>query len=728
MRALPWLLCVAAIGCASDRYDSQSSRSTAEPDARKLDRPFEAELAAASSLLYYDAVVTFRDRAGLTRLDTLGRATNVLPRLPVARVVLSRDEIAQVTHWPEVRFVEPNRSLRLSNLEGRALTRVDEVNALGYDGDGIEVAIIDTGADGTHVDLDDNLRKNYEVVGDGVFDTSTGATYVSTTPDGIDVETAIVDAHQANGVAWNTDDYGHGTHVFGTIAGTGEASEGAQRGMAPAATVDSYSTSAGISLFFVVQAYDHIIGGVASGATDVRVVSNSWGTDGCELEPDSSVNLATWTAYQEGILSVFAYGNDGPSVATCNPYATAPYVLGIAATDKAKRMAGFSSRGVPDAGEDRELALANIIAYHAASADEQASWDPATRPLALLRPSISAPGVDIVSAQNPLHPMTLTLEPYGAASGTSMATPHVSGIVALIADAYESTHGARLSPIDIIRLLEVTADKAAMFGYDTHDTGAGFVDARAAVDRAVAGNIPAAVTANDLVVFDPSLLRVERTPIAGDVLVNSWQTNIGYDLYQIVVEPGTFKVGAEVAWGSDAERVYLTLYKPGVSATNTANAAATSAALLNFSTTNSIDYLFPEPGVWTLRVDGRLNIVATPYTGATYTAFKDNAQPSSTLAVDKTRVLGGETVAVTATVYDADLASDVTQATLVLRDRRGHVQAQWDRTAFTETDARTLSLSLPAVAMSGPAPWTLTLTGVDRAGARTVSQVLIGRR
>lgn len=723
-------LVLALSACASETPDTQtgSFESQGQPDARKLDRAFAAELAASTGLFYYDSVVTFRDRAGMARLATLGHPTNELSLLPITRVVLSADEIAEVTHWPEVRFVEPNRSLRLSNLEGRALTGADAVQELGFLGEGVEVAIIDTGADGAHDDLDDNMRRNFEVVGDGVFDTDLGQTYVSTTPDGTDVDTIVVDAHLANGAGWNTDDYGHGTHVFGTIAGTGDASEGAYRGMAPAATVDSYSTSAAISLFFVVQAYNHITESVTSNATDVRVVSNSWGSSGCVYDPDSSVNIATWTAYQAGILSVFAYGNDGPSADTCNPYATGPHVLGIAAADKAKKIAGFSSRGIPDVSDDREAALANLVDYHAASPAAQASWDHAARPLGLLRPSFSAPGVDIVSAQNPLHPMTLTLESYGAASGTSMATPHVSGIVALVVDAYESSHpGARLAPIDLIRLLEVTADKAVMFGYDTYETGAGFVDALAAVERAVAGDIPAAVSSGDLVILDESLLRVEGTPISGQVLANSWQTNVGHQVYDIVVPPGTFRVGAEVAWANDFERVYLTLYEPGV-APVPANATATSGALLNFATENSISYLLPEPGVWRVRVDGRVNLAATAYTGSTYTMFKDNAAPDAAITVSQTRIKPGDTVDVSATVSDADSVDDIADATLVLRDGRGKVKRTWTRDSFTVTDLRTLAIDVVAVEMTGKGPWTFTVSGVDQAGATAVAQAVIGRR
>lgn len=301
-------------------------------DPNKVDQEFYDELAADDGSLYYDVIVVFDDKANTSLLDSFSRDVKTFKVLPMARILLNKDEITEVTQWSEVAFVEPNRKLQTFNSEGRVLTRSEEVqNDLGYKGSGVEVAIIDTGADGTHLDLQDNMLYNWQVVGDFIGDKG----YISSTSDGIDVQTDVIDAHLEAGGPVNTDEYGHGTHVFGTIAGNGEESEGYYRGMAPEANVHSYSTSTGIFLVFTLEAYDHIMDQTQKGLADIRVVSNSWGSSGCEFEPFRSTNVATRLAYEQGILSVFAYGNSGPSPDTCNPYATAPYVLGIAATDKA---------------------------------------------------------------------------------------------------------------------------------------------------------------------------------------------------------------------------------------------------------------------------------------------------------------------------------------------------------------------------------------------------------
>lgn len=713
--ALPLLLPLSARGAA------------AAPDPAKLDAAFARELAAAAGSGYYDVVVVFRSADQVARLDSFGRPVKRFRVLPMGRVLLSRDEIAAVTAWPEVRFVAPNRPLRILNDDGRRMTRAEEVQTqLGFTGRGVHVAVVDTGADGLHPDLDDNLRHNWEVI--GTFGGPAG--YVSSTPDGIDVQTQVVDAHARLGVPVNTDEYGHGTHVIGTIAGTGEASDGLYRGMAPGAGVESYSTSAGIFLVFVLEAYDHIIARVRDGLADIRIVSNSWGSEGCAFDPFEPVNVATRIAFEHGILSVFAYGNSGPAPGTCNPYATAPYVLGIGATDKAYKLTGFSSRGRPDGNHDRDLALRNLAEYLAAGDEERRAWDFAARPIGLFRPSVVAPGQDVVSAQNPAHPMTLSGTSYGAASGTSMATPHVSGIAALILEAYAARHpGSRLTPLDLIRLIEVTADKDVMRGYDTHEVGAGFVDARAAVERALAGDIPAAVTLQDLVRYEPpATVRVERAEIAGSVLVDSWETDIGYQVHDIPVADGALRVRAEVTWASDLEKVYLSLYRPGSDVARD-QPAVTSAGLLDITNRRLIEsYPYPEPGTWKLRVDGRLNLVTTQYRGYWEVHYPDNAPPTAAVEASPDRIAGSGTIDIAAEVRDPDGVADLAAVTLVVLDGKGKVRGSWSTQHFQAVDATTLRLRVTGFALAGPAPWKVELTARDSRGHLAVAQDLVGRK
>jgi serine protease AprX len=694
-------------------------------DPHKMDQAFYDELAADDGSLYYDVVVVFRDKANTSLLDVFSRNLKTFKVLPMGRILLNKSEIADVTQWPEVLFVEPNRRLELFNDEGRVLTRTEEVQAnLGYNGTGVEVAIIDTGADGTHPDLDDNMLYNWQVIGDFIGDKG----YISLTSDGIDVQTDITDAHLEAGGPVNTDEYGHGTHVFGTIAGTGEASEGLYRGMAPSAKVHSYSTSSGIFLVFTLEAYDHIMDQVQKGLANIRVVSNSWGSSGCEFEPFRSTHVATRLAYELGILSVFAYGNSGPSPDTCNPYATAPYVLGIAATDKSYKITGFSSRGKLDGNYDREAALKNLYDFLTATSEEQQSWDYNTKPIGLYRPSVAAPGQDIVSSQNPVHPMTLSGTNYGSASGTSMATPHVSGIMALILEAYNVNHpDNELTPIDLIRLTEVSANKDVMFGFDTHDTGAGFVDAYAAVERAVNDDIPLAVTKDNLVSYEPPpSIKIKSDIYSGTVLVDSFQTDIGYGVHEIPVEEGALKVYADVSWATELEKVYISLYAPGLDVVKD-EPTVISAGLLDITNKRFVEFNFPESGVWKVRIDGRVNI-ATDYEGKWEVHYPDNAYPTGSVNATPDLIEGNEPIDISAQVTDPDGVTDLVNVTLVVRTGTGKVIGSWSKSDFALVDEKTLEFVVTNFDLTGKAPWTVELKAEDSAGHKIFDEDFIGRK
>ncbi|WP_407663077.1 S8 family serine peptidase [Micromonospora radicis] len=280
----------------------------------------------------------------------------------------------------------------------------------GLTGQGIRVAVLDTGVDAEHPDL----------VG------------------------RIADAVNFSEDEDPGDTVGHGTHVASTIAGSGAASGGRNRGVAPDATL--YSGK-------VCEDYgcseSAILAGMQWAAVDKRahVINMSLGGyDEPGIDPlEEAVDRLT---KQTGALFVVAAGNDG-GAGTVNSPASADAALAVGAVDRTDNLADFSSRG-PRAGDGGP------------------------------KPDITAPGVDILAARSK---GTLSEYPggddYVVLSGTSMATPHVAGAAALLAQQHGELPAEQLKA-----LLMASAKPDAQ--QTVFEAGAGRVDlARAITQRVV---------------------------------------------------------------------------------------------------------------------------------------------------------------------------------------------------------------------------------------------------
>jgi serine protease AprX len=264
----------------------------------------------------------------------------------------------------------------------------------------------------------------------------------------------------------NTDiSSGHGTHCAGTVGGSGAQSGGLYRGVATGADLIGYGSGAVISILDAVGGYDYAISHKNSFAAPIKVISNSWGSSGA-FDPTDPVSLASYEAYKNGIVSVFAAGNDGPGANTHNPYAQAPWVISVGAGNKDGTLADFSSRGNP--GETAQFTM-----------PDGQSWTYVNEP------TLVATGVDIVSTRALTGALPLLaaqkdaslgarLPYYTHMSGTSMATPHVAGIVALLFEAKPS-----LKPLEVKQILSQTANPMA--GRQRFEVGSGHVDAYEAV-------------------------------------------------------------------------------------------------------------------------------------------------------------------------------------------------------------------------------------------------------
>ncbi|GAB4425903.1 MAG: hypothetical protein Kow0031_05610 [Anaerolineae bacterium] len=219
------------------------------------------------------------------------------------------------------------------------------------------------------------------------------------------------------------DDGQHGTHTMGTILG--DDGSGNQVGMAPGAQwigcrnmrrgLGNPASYTGCMEFFLAP---YPLGGNPFTDGDVtlapHVINNSWGCPDIEGCDDTVLEPATAALRAAGIMMVVSAGNDGPGCQTVmEPPARYDNVFSVGATDSLGQITGFSSRGpVPDS-------------------------DP------LLKPDIAAPGANIRSS--------IPGGGYGLADGTSMAGPHVAGLVALLWSANPALIGNIDATEQIIR-------------------------------------------------------------------------------------------------------------------------------------------------------------------------------------------------------------------------------------------------------------------------------------
>lgn len=384
----------------------------------------------------FNGPLTFLQRQSLLNVVTRGQ---LLQRLPMALLEVTPAQAALVRALPGVRALYLDKELSYAMHESVTVIGADAVwNDLGYDGAGVTVAVVDSGIDGLHPDLSGagKVRANVKIVG----------------------QSDLLPNFYLPVPLPNSDTTsGHGTHVAGTVAGTGAASGGYYRGVAPGAELVGVGTGDAIFIFTALAAFDWVLANRQQYSIDV--VTNSWGTSGA-YDANDPINVASKALNDAGMVVLFASGNEGPAANTLNPYSVAPWVIGVAAGNKdGQTLADFSSRGIP--GDSF---------YH---------------------PTITAPGADIVSARAPntLLPVLgatsdIAIQPtwipfYTTMSGTSMATPHMAGVVALMLEANPT-----LSPTAIKQILVETA--TPMPGYSEYEVGAGYANALAAVEAAIA--------------------------------------------------------------------------------------------------------------------------------------------------------------------------------------------------------------------------------------------------
>jgi len=357
----------------------------------------------------------------------------------------------------------------------------DAVHVAGITGKGIGIAILDSGIDGLYnADLayPQHTVQNVKVL----YNQNDLFTFGKDAPKPIRKGATLVVENLPN----SETSVGHGTHVAGIAAGMGTSSSGYYTGVAPGANLIGIGTGDVLFIFWALAGFDYILDHQQQ--YNIKVVNNSWGTSGA-FDPHDPINEATKQVAKRGITVVFAAGNDGPGQNTLNPYSVAPWVIGVAAGCKIGVVDPTNSEAhcMLDDGSN-PLAPTNNEPRAHVLADFSSRGIPGDP---LYHPDITAPGVHIVSTRastgivlngdDANHDARIcAIDPknqafYTCASGTSMATPHITGVVALMQEAA----GGTLKPDQILNVLTSTA--RPLPGYAQWEVGAGFVDAYAAV-------------------------------------------------------------------------------------------------------------------------------------------------------------------------------------------------------------------------------------------------------
>jgi len=391
-------------------------------------------------------------------------------------------QLISISALPGLEGVYANKQLQYFMLhESVPAIRADAVHAAGITGKGIGIAILDSGIDGLYnpdLTYPTHTVQNIKVL----VNVNDLFTFGKDAPKPIRKGATLFVENMPN----SETSVGHGTHVAGIVAALGTASNGYYGGVAPGANLIGVGTGDVLFILFALAGFDYILDHQQQ--YNIKVVNNSWGTTGA-FDPKDPINEATKKLANRGITVVFAAGNDGPGQNTLNPYSVAPWVIGVAAGCKigVTDPTNSESHCMLDDGSNPFVPTNNEPRAHVL-ADFSSRGIPGD---ALYHPDITAPGVHIVSTRastgtvlngdDANHDVRIcqidatNLPYYTCASGTSMASPHIAGVVALMQEAA----GGTLKPDQVINALTSTA--RPLPGYGTWEVGAGFVDAYAAV-------------------------------------------------------------------------------------------------------------------------------------------------------------------------------------------------------------------------------------------------------
>lgn len=585
-------------------------------------------------------IVTFDEPPSAGALDVLrgvSDAVHGFSAVPAAVVVAPASAVPLLHALPGVRGVWANERYAPLMSSATTASRARQVyEELGWSGAGVTIAVIDAGVDGTHPDLcaapvfckgtPVKVVQNVKVL---------GRQDVATDPVVYLEDQLSTDSSS-----------GHGSHVAGIAAGSGTASAtpGRYRGVAPGASIVGYGTGELVEAVNVLAAYDHAI--AHRDEYGIRVINNSWGPGAfADYDPEHPVNRATDAAWVAGINVVFGAGNDGTRTDSLNMFSSHPRAISAGGGRKDGQQAFFSSKGVPGSEHWHPTVTAPgeaIVSVRATTGFTMAAADA----------SGGTDNPDAATGDDALY--------YAASSGTSMAAPHVAGTIALVQQAAQATHGRWLTPLEVRNLLQNTA--RPMPGYQHYSVGAGYLDAYAAVQAAVAGT--GTQSYDDGMSYDVQ-------PFAGTVgpaaIVSTSTFSSTFS-----VAPGARSLDVMADWGPEQvlaanQDLDIRLYRPDGSLFRSTFLACDPKQQPNgyssFCTSapnERLTVVAPVPGSWRVEVLGGLATASETVRGLWSAEYPDALAPvrapaaaTVALAAAAPASLAGQAVGLTATVRDA---------------------------------------------------------------------------
>jgi subtilisin family serine protease len=321
-----------------------------------------------------------------------GRASSPIPYNSISGFGLANSAAAVASATGKAAFAE------VANLGGNSWNldaiKAPETWSKGYTGQGIVVAVVDTGVDYKHSDLNGNIWVNTKEIagnnkdddGNGYIDDVRGWDFVNNDNDPMDLQ-------------------GHGTHVAGTIAA--ENNGFGATGVAPNAKIMPLRVLDASGNGSVLDVAAGIRYAADNGA---KVINLSLGTDISTPAQASAIKYAA----DKGVVVVSAAGNEGQSQPGFPARYASHFGIAVGAVNKNNQMASFS-----------DLSGKLPLDY------------------------VDAPGVGIYS--------TFLGNTYKSMSGTSMASPHIAGVAALVLSA-----NPNLTPVQVERILTKTANSTVV--------------------------------------------------------------------------------------------------------------------------------------------------------------------------------------------------------------------------------------------------------------------------